>query len=441
MKNINVIVAAFFLMMLVGLLAGCGSSSTPENISGEAANTEQPSNDIDIEQPSEEPHDIDEDETQKKIEEELESQLALKRGVIIEQSQTLFKGYFYEEAIQLLNSDATLTNFETKQLEDEIVQAMDNLVLYEGTVRHIFFHSLILYPEYLFPDLKTPTGGYNEGFAFKSELERLLPQLLERGYVLYNINDVFSTDENGVMIKNDIYLPPGKMPLILSIDDPTYHYGIGFANRMILDETGALATEVITPSNEKIVTYDGDVELVVNNFVREHPEFSYRGHKGIIAATGYMGIFGYDLETEQSKQDAIAVCNKLKDSGWIFASHSYTHNRNGYWGPNSSAAKISYDTKRWKETIAPITGSTNIFIAPFGYTLKGEAMNVIINNGFDIYCSVVSEQKMSVNERYALMGRLEIGGYSLVRYTDILNRDFFDAATVKDAHRPPILSN
>jgi hypothetical protein len=369
-----------------------------------------------------------------------EEELALKRAVIIEQSEALFSGYFYEEAIQLLNEDGSLINDEIESLNEKYQQAIEDLVLFEGAVKHIFFHSLILYPEYLFPNLNIPTGGYNEGFAFKSELERILPQLIERGYVLYNINDVFAKDENGNMTQKDIYLPPGKTPLILSIDDPSYHYGIGFANRMILDENGDLATEVITPSGETIVTYDGDVELVVDNFVREHPEFSYRGHKGIIASTGYMGIFGYDLATERSVQDATAVCEKIKSDGWIFASHSYTHNSTGYWGPNSSADKISYDVGRWRNEIEPVTGRTNIFIAPFGYTLRGAAMDVIINNGYNIYCSVDSANKITVYPEYALMSRIEIGGYSLVRYTDILNRDFFDTKTVIDPWRPPIVS-
>jgi hypothetical protein len=374
-------------------------------------------------------------------EEEPEEEFAEIRKEMLEQSRLLFRGYFYEEAIALLNKDEALINYETKGLEEKIIQEMDNLVLFEGVVQHIFFHSLILYPEYLFTDLSVPTGGYNEGFVFLSELIRMLPQLLERGYVLYNINDVFGRDEDGNMSQKDIYLPPGKMPLILSVDDPTYHYGVGFANRMILDEHGELATEVITPSGETIITYDGDVQLVIDSFVREHPEFSFRGHKGIIAATGYMGIFGHDLNTEQSIQEAAAVSSKLKSNGWIFANHSYTHNRTGYWGPGSSPANIRSDVKRWKERMEPVIGSTNIFIAPFGFTLRGQGMQVIIDNGYDIYCNVVASPSITIRPNYVLMGRIEIGGYSLARWADMLNRDFFDVASVKDSHRPPVLSH
>ena len=372
--------------------------------------------------------------------ERLEAENAEKRRTILEQGELLFRGYYYEEALELLGGNRSLENQETKALEGKIAEAMSSLVRFDGEIKHIFFHSLILYPEHLFRDLSRPTGGYNEGFAYQSELIKMLPQLLERGYVLYNINDIFNKDENGNMTQRGIFLPPGKIPLVLSIDDPTYHYGVGFANRMILDENGDLATEVITPTGETIVTYDGDVQLVVDSFVAEHPEFSFRGHKGIIAATGYMGIFGYDLMTEESRDDAVAVSDKLKSNGWIFANHSYTHNRTGYWGPESNPANIRSDVRRWRERMEPIIGGTNVFIAPFGYTLRGEGMQVILDNGYDIYCNVDFNQRITVHPAYALMGRIEIGGYSLVRYSNTLTRDFFDVSSVIDAHRPPVLS-
>ena len=370
----------------------------------------------------------------------LEAEKIAKRDIVLEESALLFRGYFYDEAITLLNEDESLINHETQELEAEILSTVNGLVRFEGDIKHIFFHSLILYPKHLFPNLNTPTGGYNEGFAYQSELIKMLPQLLERGYVLYNINDIFSKDASGIMKQNDIYLPPGKRPLVLSIDDPSYHYGVGFANRMILDEHGELATEVITPEKETLITYDGDVQLVVDSFVEEHPEFSYRGSKGIIASTGYMGIFGYDLLTEESKQEAIAIGEKLKSQGWLFANHSYTHNRSGFWGPESNPNNIRYDVRRWRETIEPIIGQTNLFIAPFGFLLRGEGMQVILDNEYDIYCTVDFNQPITVHSTHAVMGRIEIGGYSLVRYVNTLNRDFFDVASVKDSHRPPIVS-
>lgn len=365
---------------------------------------------------------------------------AEKRNEIIKEAEVLFKGYYVDEAIDLLKSNKELINDEVSKIIEEYTKYKNDYVLYEGTVQHIFFHSLILYPEYVFRDITVPTGGYNEGFSYKRELDRMLPLLLENNYVLYNIKDIYEKDETGKMVRKDIYLPKDKKPLILSVDDPALTYGKGFADQMIIDENGNLATKVITPNNETIITYDGDVELVVNNFIKEHPEFSYRGARGIIATTGWEGFLGYDLETEESRTKAKQVADKLKEEGWLFASHSYSHNRQNYFGPNSMPYNIQRDTTRWLNKMTPIIGETNIFIAPFGYRLKGEGLNIVLNSGFDIYCTVASSSHEEIFDNYALMSRVEMSGYSYVWYKDYINKYLFDVSKVRDNYRPPLLN-
>jgi len=455
------IVAFLCLILIVGAWFISRVWVFPPDNNGSTAVAQAPDNDPEStplptpEPMPDEPEDNDDEEVP---DEQYESELAARRDLVLEESRLLFRGYFYDEAIELLSADEELINQETISLEAEIKAAKSSLVRFEGDIKHIFFHSLILYPEVLFPDLSVPTGGYNEGFIYLSELLRMLPQLLDRGYVLYSIDDIFSKDDSGVMMRNNIYLPPGKIPLVLSIDDPTYHYGqryasggfdrsrapgVGFANRVVFDENREIATEVITPSGETTITYDGDVHVVIDAFVREHPEFSYRGSKGVIAATGYMGIFGYDLpdlRDDDIRQEVIAICDKFKENGWLFASHSYSHNRTGFWGPDSNANNIRWDIGRWRQEIEPIVGPTNIFIAPFGFLLRGDGMQVILDNGFDIYCTVDFNQPISVYPTHAVMGRIEIGGYALTRHAATLDRDFFIVSEVKDPHRPPILS-
>ena len=348
----------------------------------------------------------------------------------------LFKGFFYEEALTRLNENPSLINDETMALEAEIHEEINNLVLYEGPIRHVFLHSLVLYPEFFFPGESPAPSGYSDYFAFQSEFKAILPQLLERGYVLYSIHDIVRLNENGVMERLDIYLPPDRMPLVLSKDDPTLHYGIGFANRFIIDEDGELATEVITPEGETIITYDGDVQLVLDQFVRENPEFSFRGVKGIIAATGYMGIFGYDLQTEESRRDAIAIVERMKENGWLFANHSYSHSRSVFWSPNTQVSDIERDTQLWREIMMPIVGDTNIFIAPHGFLLRGAMRDAIINDGFNIYMMVDFSQPLIMNENHVIMGRIEFGGIAMMWFRDILNNSFFDVESVIHPQRP-----
>ena len=73
-----------------------------------------------------------------------------------------------------------------------------------------------------------------------------------------------------------------------------YHYmdGDGFAQKLILDENGEVKNTYVEDDGSVSV---GDYDMVpwIDTFVKEHPDFSYHGHKGILALTGYEGVLGY----------------------------------------------------------------------------------------------------------------------------------------------------
>ena len=315
------------------------------------------------------------------------------------------------------------------------------IVEYTGELRHIFFHSMICYPEMVFTDLETPQGGYNSGFIEKQELLEILPQLYERGYVLYDLNECYEAVD-GKMQRKPIYLPEGKTPLILSVDDLAYAYGPGWASRLFVDGEGKLMYEVPNPDGGTDVVPDGDVMGVVDIFCRQHPDFSYNGHKGTIALTGFQGAFGYpDYDTPDCAAQIQQVAEALKADGWNFASHSYTHNSGvyGFWGEGCIPDKIDYDVHKWVDRVTPWIGGTNLFIAPFGYRAEGEALQHVLDCGFNIYCTVDDHVVNELYDDYALMSRIEIGGYSLRKYTDVLNEKFFNTEGVLDeTGRPPL---
>ena len=387
--------------------------------------------------------------------ERLEAEVAARREAVLDESRLLFRGYFYDEALALLRADDALINYETQSLETEILEALDGLVLFEGDIKHIFFSSLILDIEEFGLARSASADRSEDRFLYHSELLAILPQLLERGYVLYSITDIFSKDADGIMRQNDIYLPAGKTPLIISIDDPTFHYGqrfvndepdgtggfdrtlaarTGYASRIVFDEYDELAVEVVTHDGSTFITRSGSAQLVIDEFVREHPEFSFRGSKGVFATTGFMGIFGYDtpyLRDEVTRQNIIDISNRFKERGWLFASHSYLHNSTGFWGNESSSDNIRWDASRWHEEIAPLVGAANIFVAPFGFLLGENGMQILSDSGFDIYCTMEYNQAVSMYDTHIVMGRLEISGRSIERHEDIINRDFFDIALLQ----------
>ncbi len=99
-------------------------------------------------------------------------------------------------------------------------------VPYNGIVEHLFFHPVIAYPELAF-DGDYQSDGLDDWMLTVGEFVKILNSLYENNYILVDIADVWSetTDENGktVMVKNTLYIPEGKKPLVFSYDDVNYY--------------------------------------------------------------------------------------------------------------------------------------------------------------------------------------------------------------------------
>ncbi|MCL2562077.1 MAG: hypothetical protein FWE10_07170 [Rikenellaceae bacterium] len=368
-------------------------------------------------------------------------------------AQRLFDGYFYDEAIDTLRAALQAARGDDEKAEinaliAEIEDGQAALVKYTGPVHHVFFHSLIIYPELAFKSGQAQ--GYNMWMTTVSEFEKMLPALHERGYVLYNINDYIEQDSaNPARIKlRDIMLPPGKIPLVLSIDDVNYYKymeGDGFASRLVLGDDGRVYTEVRTPEGDTVTTRTGDVMPILDDYVAAHPDFSFRGAKGIIALTGYEGAMGYRIVPGNSDERnaeltaaAKAVADALKRKGWLFACHSYTHNQ--YFNNGTiTMERIAYDTNKWKRYIEPVTGTTNIYISPFGvyYGATDPRFRYLVESGFNIYCPVGNSRRVYFNGDNIVMPRFNLDGYRLSRGKDELAKYYFDPDSIIDPVRPP----
>ena len=429
-KKIITLLMCLFLVTV--MLAGCGAVDTATEGVSEPPIVEATPVQADDLEPLAEVDVVSEEEARQQVE------LEEKQKQAIREAEVLRAQYDYEAALAKLSAPALAGGMIDEEIAS-IHAEMDTLVNYEDDIPHIFFHSLIVYPELIFKDKVTPMGGYNAGFAEKAELEKILPQLYERGYVLYDLNECWEMVD-GKMTRKEILLPPGKTPLILSVDDVAYSYGKGYAQALTVNEAGSLIYLIKNPDGELIEMPDGDVMGVVDLFVAEHPDFAYQGHKGTIALTGYQGAFGYSYETEEGVAEIQKVAEALKADGWNFASHSYTHNSSNYYGPGCSAAKIEYDINKWVDVVTPCLGETRLFIAPFGYRVKQPALQYILDAGFNIYCTVKSSIENELYDDYALMTRIEISGYSMTYYKQLLNDKFFNVDEVFDAEgRPPVI--
>ena len=176
-------------------------------------------------------------------------------------------------------------------------------------VYHIFFHSLILYPDLAFSKNDGSTKIFKEYMITKTEFEKILQQLYDNNFVLISADSIYGVDENGKVFKKIPDVPAGKKPLIISLDDLNYYdsmKGRGFADKLVFDADGNVVTQVITPDGATTITRDGDVVPILDDFVKSHPDFSVNGARGIIAVTGYEGILGYRtsdlLQADEAKK-------------------------------------------------------------------------------------------------------------------------------------------
>ena len=182
---------------------------------------------------------------------------------------------------------------------------------YDGIVEHLFFHPVVAYPELAF-DGDNQANGIDDYMVTVDEYDKILQSVYDKGYVLVDISDVWSetTGEDGQpkMVKNTLYLPEGKKPLILSYDDVNYYdYMLtnGFTWKLVIGEDGKIASYGKDPQGAEVISRDLDAVPILDKFVEEHPDFSPFGAKGCLSLTGYQGILGYRTQTDtQSWSDA-----------------------------------------------------------------------------------------------------------------------------------------
>ena len=354
----------------------------------------------------------------------------------------------YERAIEILET------IPEEQKEDERVvemkikyqQERGQMQEYTGSVPHIFFHSLIVDTERAF-DGDAMEQGYNEWMTTTEEFEAILESMYQKGYVLINIHELVTevTDEETgevTLVRNYPLVPKGKTPFILSLDDINYYDYMkndGFAKCLVLDENGDVKNLYIdAQGKEWIGNYDAIP--ILDEFVRQHPDFSLRGAKGIVGETGYEGAFGYrtnDKSSETYEEDCKtvrAIAQRLRETGWEIASHSYTHSDFSV----ITSAETLEDIEDWKAEVESLVGETDIFIYPYGSDVEypGEKLDLLREAGFRFFCGVWgTEEFLYVDGDYVRQSRRNFDGYTM-HYNGEYQTEFFDPKEVLDPDRP-----
>ena len=367
---------------------------------------------------------------------------------LLEEADHLALGYYYEEALKCLSEVPSefASDAEVAAAAADYTNAMNSFVPYEEPVRHIFFHSLIVDTSLAF-DGDYMSNGYNYWMTTVDEFKAMLTELYQNDFILIDIHDLCreKTDENGnvTLVANQPMVPEGKKPLVISVDDVNYYEYMkkdGFARKLLIDENGDVKNLYIDADGNELIG-DYDVAPILDSFIKEHPDFSLRGAKGVLALTGYEGTLGYrtndpeSLTYEQDKADAKATAERLKETGWHFAVHGWGHR---------DASKISLDhlkqdTARWKEEVGSLVGDTDIYIYPYGAEVDypSDKLTYLQDEGYRYFCGVWTKPFVSVKDTYVRPSRCNLDGYNMIPRPQSL-ADLFDADKVLDKTRPEL---
>lgn len=281
---------------------------------------------------------------------------------------------------------------------------------WDGIVEHLFFHPVVAYPELAF-DGDAQANGIDDYMVTVGEYNKILQSVYENNYVLVDITDVWSetTGEDGQpkMVRNTLYIPEGKKPLIFSYDDTNYYpYMLenGFTYKLVIGDDGKVWSWGLDPQGNEVTSRDLDAITILDKFVEEHPDFSPFGAKGSLSLTGYCGILGYRTQTEKEDQSAAheenrqkereavkPIIEELKRTGWTFGSHT--------WGHINLAKKsldvVKEDTEKWLSEVGELVGATPILYYPHGARPDGDDVKqtgpifqYLQSKGFRVFASV-----------------------------------------------------
>ena len=338
-------------------------------------------------------------------------------------------------------------------------------VAWDGVVEHLFFHPIIAYPELAF-DGTAAGDDMDDWMVTVGEFNKILQNVYEKGYILVDINDVWSevTGDDGQpkMVKNTLYIPEGTKPLIFSYDDTNYYEYMlegGLTYKLILGEDGKVWSWGLDPQGNEVVSRDLDAIPILDKFVEEHPDFSPFGAKACLSLTGYEGILGYRTNTttegltaeqeavrQQEREAVKPIIEELKRTGWTFGSHTWGHIRlsgNAKW----KLEDIQKDTQLWFDEVGSLVGETKILFYPHGerpdgqdWTSTGPIFQYLQSQGFRVFASVGVEPFSYIKKDICavICDRMHPDGKTL-RWSRNRYMRFYDAKEIMDTSVRPDL--
>ena len=300
-------------------------------------------------------------------------------------------------------------------------------------------------------------------FVTTDEFQRILESLYANNYVLVDFDSFIESsqglDGSETFSIKPILLPENKKPVMLTETLVSYYDymidsdkdgvpdagGAGFASRLVVDDYGEIKAEMVDKDGN-IVVGDFDLVPILETFLKQYPDFSYRGSRAILAPTGEQGIFGYRIQTSvmsdpklgkeyynQQVEGAKEVVAALRAKGYTMASYTYG---NKSYGQNN-ANQISEDLNNWDTQITPVIGDTNIMVFAQSSDIgdyTGTKYKALYDKGFRFFIGQADKPFADVANTYVRQKRLMVTGSSMF-WNGKMFSGMFDTAAVLNSMR------
>ena len=379
---------------------------------------------------------------------EEQARLEAEMNSILEKAEEMAAGYDFEGAVALIDSfSGNIGGYP--QLQDARARyeySKESLVAWTdpNSIVNLSFQTLIADTDRAFAH-EEYGSSLKKNFITTGEFQKILERLYENDYILVSIKDLIETgtSESGSEYYQykELLLPEGKKPLVLTQTNVNYNLylvdsnddlvadkdGVGIASKMVLDESGNVTCEIVN-ADGTVSTGAYDLVPILDAFIEEHPDFSYRGAKAVLALTGYNGLFGYRTHTEardilgeeQYEKDVAsvqAIAQALTESGYDLGCYTYGNNAYG----KHSVSQIQEDMNRWVDEVVPVLGNVDIMVFAqnsdinSGMLYSGSKFDYLKAQGFNYFLGFCSEGDpfTYIAENYVRQGRLMVTGNNL----------------------------
>lgn len=400
---------------------------------------------------------------------EEEARLSVEIERILTESEALAAGYAYDEAIALVDSfSGNIGGYpELQDARARYEYSKQALVLWEDptNIINLSFQTLIADPNRAF---NHPQWGAAllKNYLTTGEFRNILQRLYDAGYILVSMDDFVqtTTDDQGLttLAYKELYLPQGKKPIMLTntnVNYPLYlvdgdgdmvadQYGVGIASKLVFDSNGDITCEMVN-ADGTVTTGAYDFIPILDEFVEEHPDFSYGGSKATLALTGYNGLFGYRTHAQgfavfgeeayyKNVETVQAIAEKLQSTGYELAYHTYANSAFG----KHSLSMIQGEMNSWNMEVVPILGNLDTIVLAQESDISpsvqyaGDKFSYLKSCGFTYFLGYATEgvPYSYIAPDYVHQGRLMVNGNYITNKSSWFST-IFDTEGVLEANR------